>query len=384
MARFLITNFFYAPDISDPNVWKFVQTEIERDFPWLIPEGHEIWFSGIGRGWRGWRRREQIISHAAFKSLVSNALNGALAWLTHSMDILRTSHNGPIIVLAPTPESGLGAALIKSIACDRVHLVTRVQGHTASKALYVKQSRLRWVALSCIERFVLRKSDLVVPMGQFTLNLALAYGVKPDKVVVLPFPVRWADEAEVTEPPDRPTVLFVGRLEKEKGVHILLKAMALVREKLPNVHLLIAGDGSYRSHLEHIAHSLGLQGIVSFLGWLKSKDLKEVYKETTVLCLPSIWEEGLGMVLVEAGLMARLVIASDIGGIRDVVRHGENGFLVPPGDPTALADAIITVLRDRDMACRMGLAGTKIAREYLEGREEAVERIRCAILKLLE
>ena len=101
-----------------------------------------------------------------------------------------------------------------------------------------------------------------------------------------------------------------------------------------------------------------------------------------MLVLPSIVEEGLGMVLVEAGLMGRPVVASDIGGIRDIVRHGENGFLVPPGDPKALANAIVSVLKDRDLARRMGIAGRRIAQEYLAGREETIKRVQQRIYKL--
>ena len=90
------------------------------------------------------------------------------------------------------------------------------------------------------------------------------------------------------------------------------------------------------------------------------------------------------MVLVEGGLMGKPVVASDLGGIRDVVRHGENGLLVPPGDAVALAEAIVKILQDRDLARRMGLTGSRIAGKYLEGREAALERVRQAIYGLLD
>lgn len=86
------------------------------------------------------------------------------------------------------------------------------------------------------------------------------------------------------------------------------------------------------------------------------------------------------MVLVEAGLMGRPVVASKIGGVTDIVRHQENGLLVPPGNAEALAEAIATILSDRDSAKAMGLAGDRIARQYLEGRDSAIEQVREAIL----
>jgi glycosyltransferase involved in cell wall biosynthesis len=172
-------------------------------------------------------------------------------------------------------------------------------------------------------------------------------------------------------------------LVKEKGVQVLLHAMPLVLKAIPNARLLIAGEGSYRSTLEQLATSLGVQDKVSFLGWLSSEELRTMYRETSLFSMPSLWDEGMGMVFVEAGLMGRPVVASDRGGIRDIIHHGDNGLLVTPGDPVALAEAITTILKDRVLACRMGAAGSRIAREYLAGREKSVIETRTAICRLV-
>ncbi|MCH8877288.1 MAG: glycosyltransferase family 4 protein [Chloroflexi bacterium] len=305
-----------------------------------------------------------------------------MAWLTHFKDVLSLGGDELLMVLVPTPGSGLGAALAKGIPGTQLRLIVRIQGHSASKARNVRRSEWRFKVLESIERFVIRRADLVVPMGPFTRHLGISQGSSPDKAITLPFPIRWADRVEVVEPPESPNVLFVGRLEKEKGVSFLIKAMALVTEKLPGARLLIAGDGGYRSALAKIAKSERVQNEVSFLGWLEDEQLRLAYKKSRLLVLPSIWEEGLGMVLLEAGLMGRPVIASDIGGIKDVVRHGENGLLVPPGDIVSLTTAILVLLKDKELAERMGLAGARIANEYLRGRDEAVDRVRKAILEL--
>ena len=149
----------------------------------------------------------------------------------------------------------------------------------------------------------MRRADLVIPMGTFTRDLGISQGSSPDKAITLPFPILWADRAEITDQPESPNVLFVGRLEKEKGVHFLIQAMAMVREKLPDARLLIAGEGGYRSALTEIVKSGGVQDNVSFLGWLEEEQLRLAYKKSRLLVLPSIWEEGIGMVLLEAGLM---------------------------------------------------------------------------------
>jgi glycosyltransferase involved in cell wall biosynthesis len=382
MTQFVLANLFEAPNISDDAVWERVQTRIRRDFPWLLTEKHDVRLSGIGKAWSGSRRRDQIVSHAGTRSTAWFFLNALLAWLTHFTDVLRLSRKGSVVALVPSPEAGFGVTLAKGCARRRIRTVVRVTAHTASKSLYVKNSRWRFGLVKKIERFVLRRADLVIPMGDFTYELARAQGVECDKLIFLQFPVPWAKRAEITDLPATPTILAVARLVEEKGLQILLKAMPLVIKELPDARLLIAGRGPYRPVLEKTAEALGIREKVSFLGWLKPEDLKKVYGDASLFALPSIWEEGLGMVFVEAGLMGRPVVASDRGGIRDVIRHGENGLLVPPGNAAALADAIVKVLKDRHLARSMGLAGNRIARDYLERREEAVEHSRKAICGL--
>jgi len=197
-----------------------------------------------------------------------------------------------VVALAPTPVAGFGAALAKSLGGERIRLVVRVQGHTASKALLVRHAPVRFRALDWAEAFVIGRADLVLPMGKFTSGLALAKGAKPGATIVLPFPVSWLNAATVSPLLERPCVLFAGRLEKEKGVHILLRAMLSVREMIPGVCLRIAGNGSERSALEALAGRLGLNGMVSFLGWLDGDSLRDAYTQSWCVVLPSLWAEG--------------------------------------------------------------------------------------------
>lgn len=383
MAQFVVTNLYQAPSISDDGVWEAVINRTQRDYPWLLSEDHEICLSGLGNSWSGWQRRDRIVSHAGFRSTSSFPLNAALAWFTHFADILRLARKGSVTALVPSAEAGLGATMAKMLAKHRVQTVVRVTSHIASKSLYVNPSRWRYKFIKGLERFVLRRADLVVPMGNFTNEIVRSHGVEADKVVVLQFPVPWVARAEITDPPLVPTVLTAARLVKEKGVQVLLDAMPLVLKSIPNARLLIAGEGSYRSTLEQLAASLGVQDKVSFLGWLNSEELGTLYRETSLFSMPSLCEEGMGMVFVEAGLVGRPVVGSDRGGIRDIIYHGQNGLLVPPGDSVALAEAIITILKDRELAWRMGLAGHKLAQKYVEAREAAVEIAREEICRLV-
>src|SRR3989304_7066064 len=250
MSQFLITNLFYSGDIPDESDWKTTCGKLRRDYPWLLTERHHVVFSGLGKGWTGWRQRGRFFSHAGFKSQSFGPLNAILSWLTHLLDAVRLVRHKSLIVIAPTPDAGLGAALAKIVFQNRIRLIVRVQGHTASKSLYINKSLLRFRIVECVERFVLRGADVVLPMGQFTSELAVSSGVSPKNITILPFPVNWADRAQIGDLPPTPNVLFVGRLEKEKGVEFLLQAMVLLRNTVPNVRLRIAGEGRCRSPLE--------------------------------------------------------------------------------------------------------------------------------------
>src|SRR5205823_4167945 len=146
--------------------------------------------------------------------------------------------------------------------------------------------------------------------------------------------------------------------------------------------LVIVGDTdnkTYRHELEKIVDSLGIRDLVSFLGWIPNDDIGKIYQESWMLVVPSIWEEGLGMVMVEAGLMERAVIGSDLGGIKDFIQNGANGLLVPPGDVQALADAISSILEDRVHAGEMGKQNSVKAQRYLDDFDRAVTQVQEAI-----
>jgi hypothetical protein len=187
-ATFLIANLPYTADIADEEVWRFVQRKVDRDFPWLLPSGYWVVLSGVGRSWRGVRRRGPLVSHAQWAGTGWIPLDMVLAWITHFGDAMRASRHGRVGGIAPTPESGLGIALARSIRGDKVRLIVRVIGHATSKALLVHRFKLRFMLFDRIESFVLRRANLVVPMGRFTKELAIRKGANPDRVIICFFP----------------------------------------------------------------------------------------------------------------------------------------------------------------------------------------------------
>ncbi|HET9384124.1 MAG TPA: glycosyltransferase family 4 protein [Gemmatimonadales bacterium] len=159
-----------------------------------------------------------------------------------------------------------------------------------------------------------------------------------------------------------PTVLFVGRLVERKGVTHLVEAVAQLADR--RARLVIVGDGPERPRLEARARELGIAHRVEFRGRISDADLRTAYQRAGVFVLPAVLDsrgdtEGLGVVLLEAMNYGVPVIASNIGGIVDIVVDQETGLLVPPGDAAALASALDSVLRDPARSRRLGEAGRR-------------------------
>jgi glycosyltransferase involved in cell wall biosynthesis len=161
----------------------------------------------------------------------------------------------------------------------------------------------------------------------------------------------------------RPSACFAGRLVKVKGTQVLLDAFEKVVKIIPEAELLIAGDGPELNNMERTVRENGLEKNIRFLGFLGDEALAEELKSAWVQVVPSIWEEPFGLVAVEAMMRGKAVIASDHGGLTEIVRHGETGLLVTPNDSQALAGALTRVLENRDYAKSLGTAAYERAVE---------------------
>jgi glycosyltransferase involved in cell wall biosynthesis len=148
------------------------------------------------------------------------------------------------------------------------------------------------------------------------------------------------------------SIMFVGRLVRRKGVHILLEGVRLLRERQVDVNLTIVGDGPELDQLQRTVTEQNLP--VRFLGKKTPREIRELLREAAVLCAPSTTAEGempeaLGLVLLEAQAMGVPVVATRNGGIEETLDDGRTGFLVDQDSPSALADALATLLGNESL-----------------------------------
>lgn len=170
---------------------------------------------------------------------------------------------------------------------------------------------------------------------------------------------------ELDIPSDALVVGIVARLHPVKDHQSLIKAIAILKPEFPSLLLVLIGSGPKRADLEALAVAEGVESIVRFAGLREPPPNLHSIFDVSVLCSVS---EGFPNTIVEAMAAARPVVGTDVGGVPDAVREGENGRLVPAQDPTALAAALAPLLRDRELRRRMGAAGQRIAREEYSAR----------------
>jgi len=171
-------------------------------------------------------------------------------------------------------------------------------------------------------------------------------------------------ESPAPPPPGPPRIVCLGRLVDDKGFDLALAAFARIAASRPAARLVLAGDGPARAALERQASALGLAAQVEFRGWVLPGEVAQVLSEASVVLMPSR-TEGLPGVALESAACGRAVVASRVGGLPEIVVHGETGLLVDL-EPAAIAAALEALLGEPGEAARMGLAAWRRARAVFD------------------
>ena len=225
----------------------------------------------------------------------------------------------------------------------------------------------------------LRAAERIIAVSPHVADQAVALGVHPDRVRV----IRSGVDTATFAPRDRrqarqalslkaeaPLVLFVGNLEPRKQLDVLLRAVAELRSRAPEVELAIVGSGAsagaddQTERLRQLSRELDLRGAVHFAGAVDAETLLRWYAAADVFALPSS-SEAQGIVALEAMACGLPVVASAVGGLLGTLEDGQTGYLVPPGDVPALTERILALLTEPARRARLGQAARrKVERDF--------------------
>ena len=209
----------------------------------------------------------------------------------------------------------------------------------------------------------LGKVDRFVSPSRYLADRYAANGIPRDRIVVMRNGIDFERFKAVRRDHDVFTLGFLGYLGTHKGLDVLLRALSLIADS-GEVRLLVAGDGDERRNLEALCQQLRLDQTVTFCGQVDNQRIGAIYEQIDVLVVPSVWPENSPVTITEAMASGIPVIASDIGGISELVDHGVTGLLAPPRDPRALADLIERLLKDPDLRREMGQNGLTAIRQH--------------------
>lgn len=257
---------------------------------------------------------------------------------------------------------GIIGAYLKN---NKIKLIVSVHG---SDLFPLKNSMFK-----SLQRKVLKNCDICTVNSDATKNeIIKRFPEYKNKIRVIPMGVDTKSftkrnvKSKFRQYQNQKIILFVGRLNEQKGIEYLIKAMPEVNKRIKNVKLLIIGQGEYKNQLQKLADSLNLAN-VEFLGSIPHQKLVDYYNLADVFVLPSVTSkigtEGQGLVLLEAMSCGTPVIGAGTGGITTIIRNNENGLLVKERDEADLAHSIIKILSDNKLKQKLSKNGIKFVKD---------------------
>ena len=280
----------------------------------------------------------------------------------------------PDAVLAQGAQETALVLLGRALARVPAKVVADIHGDPAVPArLYGSRPRKALAPLAdLLARIGLRRADGIRTISAYTSGVVREAGGEPTATFAAFMDLEPFLATRPVPPPEHPVALFVGVLERYKAVDVLADAWRLAAPRVPQATLHLVGRGTLREVPERLVAELPEQ--TRWTERLETDEVARTLDEATVLVLPSR-SEGLGRVVVEAFCRGRGVVASRVGGIPDLVDDGTTGILVSPGDPQALADALVRVLSDRGLADRLGGAAREAVEPWLATPEEYARQV---------
>jgi glycosyltransferase involved in cell wall biosynthesis len=245
-----------------------------------------------------------------------------------------------------------------SVRSDKV---AAISGIILRKKIFV-HSRAG-IRISKFEKFLLNYIEKIICISDYTRNQHILLGVNPSKCITIYNGLDTSIFQKVkNESSTREiTIGFVGRMEKWKGLNILLRSIELILKQYEDIEVLIVGDGDERRNLENLTKKLQLSKNVKFLG--KVTNMIDIYSSIDIFAHTSVKPEPFGRVVIEAMASGLPVISTNIGGPKEIITNEYDGFLIEPGKPEILAQRIIELIRDHKIRTQIGNAASETIRK---------------------
>ena len=229
-----------------------------------------------------------------------------------------------------------------------------------------------------IGKSVLKNADRIITVSKETMKYVLSLGADKTKTSVIHngvdinrfHPMNKEESRKQLElPTDRKIILSVRRLVYKNGLGTLIESVPPVAQKHPDILFVVAGKGPSRKLIENRIKELKTQNNIKLAGFVPDNQLSTIYAAADQFVLPSASGEGLPLVLLEAMSTGLPVIATAVGGTPEIVTQNKNGVLIPPKNPTAMADAILTLLENKNLALSIGEAARKTIEQKFSWEE---------------
>jgi glycosyltransferase involved in cell wall biosynthesis len=330
------------------------ETHLHEIFGRLVQYGHDV--SLVCAGWRGAPSRAELDGIQVYR--VGTRHTYPLYARQHYESLFpRGSHD---VVVEDLNKIPLGTP--RWHAPKVVGLVHHLFGLTAFRELAAPLAGAVWLAERPLP--LIYKNVPFQAVSESTAADLAARGIKRDNVTVIfqGVDTEWYTPCD-TERTPQPRFAYLGRLKKYKGVHLVIRAFARLRERYPAATLDIAGAGDYLPNLERLTSSLDLAGSVRFLGRVSEREKLALLRRSWALTFASP-KEGWGITNLEAAACGTPVVASNSPGIRESVIDGKTGYLVPHGDVDALAEALGRFAGEPGRVRTMGAAGRRFAETF--------------------
>jgi glycosyltransferase involved in cell wall biosynthesis len=261
------------------------------------------------------------------------------------------------LIVCQSPFEGISGVLLKKFA-RYLKLIVEIHGDwEKAPVAYEKLSPgFKWLGI-WVGGWSLRNCDAIRVVSESMLETIKKYGKR-----IFVFPAYIDIELFLKTIKCEPTphrFIFVGQIIKLKGIDTLIQAVEILKDKNVKVEVLLIGEGKDYNHYKNRVKKAKLESEIKLIGLKKPDEVAELIMTSNALILPS-YSEGFPRVIIEAFACSRPVIASAVGGIPELVRDGENGFIIEPGNPEVLADKILNAWQNPDQMKLMGQIGKKI------------------------